>query len=320
MYVIKMDFEERSFTPMLIAKEQPAFDDEDYIYELKLDGVRCLLYLDKETCELRNKRNLKLNSKFPELCQLQKQAKKRCVLDGELYVFVDGKPDFFEVQRRTLTSDPFKIRLHTREYPVAFTAFDILYYEDTSVMDLPLMKRKALLKKTIKESPSLSISRYIETQGTALFALTKDQGLEGIVAKRKDSLYYPGKRTKDWIKCKNLLDDDYIITGYIIKDQGIVSLVLAQYNKQKLLVYKGHVTMGASLPYLKSHSKKSNTIPFSAVPTGNEDAIWITPWLVGTVAFMEYTEHGGLRQPVFKGFREDKKPEECYERTEKDDH
>lgn len=305
------DFEDRLFSPMLIAKEEPAFDDDNYIYELKLDGVRCLLYLDKDVCELRNKRNLKLNEKFPELTHLQKQAKKRCVLDGELYIFTDGKPDFFEVQRRTLTSDPFKIRLHSKEHPASFTAFDILYYEDHEVMSLPLMERKKLLTKAIKETERLSISRYIEQQGQALFALTKEQGLEGIVAKRKDSLYHAGKRTKDWIKCKNLLDDDYIVLGYIIKDQGIVSLVLGQYDERNELVYKGHVTMGASLPYLNKHSKKSDTAPFAVLPNGNEDAIWITPWLVGTVAFMEYTEHGGMRQPVFKGFREDKTPQEC---------
>lgn len=307
-----MNFDERSISPMLIEKEQPAFDDENYIYELKLDGVRCLLYLDKNMCELRNKRNLKLNSKFPELSDLHKQVKVRCILDGELYIFKNGAPDFFQVQKRTLTSDPFKIRLHVKEYPASFTAFDILYYKDEFLLQEPLIKRKKLLSKVVKESPRLTISRYIEKQGIALFEITKEKGLEGIVAKRKDSKYYSGKRTKDWIKCKNLLDDDFIVLGYIMKEKGIVSLVLAQYDEQKHLVYKGHVTMGASLPYLQSHSRKTDHIPaFLELPSGNEETIWITPALVGTVKFMEYTEHGGLRQPIFKGFREDKRIEEC---------
>lgn len=132
---------------MLIGLEQPAFDDEDYIYEWKLDGVRCLLYLDKDSTELRNKRNLKLNAKFPELSQLHRQVKTRCILDGELYIFHNGEPDFFQVQKRTLTSDPFKIRLHSRQFPASFTAFDILYYKDTCVIDQSLMKRKQLLER-----------------------------------------------------------------------------------------------------------------------------------------------------------------------------
>ena len=173
------------------------------------------------------------------------------------------------------------------------------------------MERKKLLNKAVKENDRLSISRYIETNGIELFALTKERGLEGIVAKRKDSRYACGKRTKDWIKCKNLLDDDFIVCGYIVKEKGIISLILAQYDEQNRIVYKGHVTMGASLPYLMEHSDKTDTSLFPTIPAGNEEAVWITPPLVGTVKFMQYTEQGGLRQPVFKGFREDKTPEEC---------
>lgn len=306
------NFNERTLSPMLIEKEQPAFDDKNYIYELKLDGVRCLLYIDKHTCELRNKRNLKLNSKFPELQDLYKQVKEPCILDGELYIFKHGAPDFFQIQKRTIMSDPFKIRLHAKEYPACYTAFDILYYKDSFLIQEPLMKRKKVLANVVKESPLLTISRYIEERGIALFEVTKSKGLEGIVAKRKDSKYHCGKRTKDWIKCKNLLDDDFIVLGYIMKEKGIVSLILAQYDEEKHLVYKGHVTMGASLPYLQSHSKKTDNVPlFTDLPSGNHEAVWITPALVGTVKFMEYTANGGLRQPIFKGFREDKQPYEC---------
>ena len=306
-----MDFFARDASPMLIGIEDAPFNDEHYIYEWKLDGVRCLMYLDTEYTGLRNRRNRKLNDKLGELTQLHRQARVRCILDGELYIFHDGEPDFFQVQRRTLTSDPFKIRLHSRQLPASFTAFDILYYKAAFVTDQPLMKRKKLLSKAVKENDRLSISRYIETNGIELFALTKERGLEGIVAKRKDSRYACGKRTKDWIKCKNLLDDDFIVCGYIVKEKGIISLVLAQYDEQNRIVYKGHVTMGASLPYLMEHSDKTDTSLFPTIPAGNEEAVWITPPLVGTVKFMQYTEQGGLRQPVFKGFREDKTPEEC---------
>lgn len=302
-------FDEKSLKPMLIQKEQEPFDDPDYIYELKLDGVRCLAYLNSGNVELRNKRNINLTRKFPELQDIAKQAKQTCILDGELYVFHDGSVDFFEIQKRTLTSDQFKHRIAAKRYPATFTAFDILYVKDHLVIDEPLIKRKKILEKTIKESERLNLSRYIENDGLSLFQLTAKQGLEGIVAKKKDSRYYPEKKTKDWIKCKNLQDDDYIITGYIPKEKGIVSLVLAQYAQQEL-TYMGHVTMGVSLPYLLSHSKSIKQCPFSAIPNNNEDAIWISPFLVGTVTYMEKLDHG-LRQPVFKGFREDKDPHEC---------
>lgn len=307
-------FDDKDIKPMLIGIEQPAFNDPDFIYELKLDGVRCIAYIDKDKVELRNKRNLKLIQKFPELKNIYQQAKKRCILDGELYVYKDGKPDFFEIQKRTLSSDRFKIQLASKKYPATFTAFDVLYVDNKLLIDRPLIERKKILNKLITENDRFNISRYIETNGIELFNLTTKNDLEGIVAKRKDSKYFLDKRSKDWIKCKNLIDEDYVIVGYIIKEKGMVSLVLAQYDNHDL-TYKGHVTLGVSLSYLNSHSQKTNTCPFSMIPKGNEDAIWIHPFLVGSVKFMEYTENGGLRQPVFKGFRDDKTPEECIVKT-----
>lgn len=303
-------YADHGIKPMLIGKEQPIFDDPDFIYELKFDGVRCIAYIEKDGVELRNKRNLRLNDKFPELKDIYKQVKRPCILDGELYIYKDERTDFFAIQKRTLTSDRFKIQLAASRLPAAFTAFDVLYDRQLCLMKKPLMERKKILAKLIDETERINVSRYIEEQGTALYELTADRQLEGVVAKRKNSLYFEDKRTHDWIKCKHLLDDDYVICGYIPKEKGIVSLVLAQYDAGQL-VYCGHVTMGVSLNYLIDHTSASKQCPFKEMPKGNEEAIWISPYLVGTVKFMEYTETGGLRQPVFKGFREDKKPEQC---------
>ena len=300
----------KQIKPMLIKHEQPPFDDDDYIYELKLDGIRCIAHLTKTSTDLRNKRTQKLLPKFPELTQLHKQIKKSCILDGELYIFKDGITDFFEIQKRTLMSNPFKISLASKQYPATFTAFDILEIDGECVTHEPLIKRKQLLQSVVKENERFNIARYIEKEGIKLFTLTQEKGLEGIVAKRKDSLYYPDKRTNDWIKCKNSLDDDFIIVGYLLKEKGIVSLILAQYDKQHLK-YMGHVTLGVSLSLLNRNIQKTTICPFSTIPPHHEDANWITPFLVGTVKFMQYTETGGLRQPIFKGFRNDKTPQEC---------
>ena len=304
-------FDSKSASPMLIAEETEPFDSPDYIYELKLDGERGLSYLSSETV-LRNKRQLNMLAKFPELDGIHKQVKQRCILDGEYIVIIDGKPDFSEVRRRSLMSSPFKIKLAADKYPVSFAAYDILYLKDKPLLDLPLMERKEILAKIVTESPKLSISRYIETEGVKLFNLTRQQGLEGVVAKRAQSKYFCGKRTKDWIKFKNLQDDDYVICGYIIKSDAVTSLVLAQYRNARL-VYKGHVTLGVSrndFTVISDTEHTSNPFP----GTKSENTIWIKPVNVCKVEFMERYESGSLRQPVYKGLRLDKKPEECVEK------
>jgi len=305
-------FECENTKPMLIGEMQDAFDSPDYIYELKLDGERCIAYLDKNVTELRNKRNIKVLSKVPELSNIHKQVKCRCILDGELIVIKDGKPNFYEIQRRSLMSNSFKIQLASSKLPASFTAFDILYYEDHQVTDLPLMERKKLLEKAIKENERISISRYIEESGIEFYQLVKQNELEGIVAKRKDSKYYLGKKTKDWIKIKHLLDDDFVVCGYIFKENAVISIVLGQYMDKKL-IYKGHVTLGISTEDFKiiKSIPKRNTQPFNDLPSGNDNAVWIELSLVGIVKFMMKTANGSLRQPVFKGLRNDKLPIDC---------
>jgi len=305
-------FESKMIKPMLIGENQEAFNSPEYIYELKLDGERCIAYLDKDMTELRNKRNVKMLIKVPELSAIHKQVKCRCILDGELIVIKDGKPDFYEIQRRSLLSNTFKIKLASSKLPASFTAFDILYYKDHSVTDLPLMERKKLLEKVIKENERIAISRYIEEQGIQFYQLAKQNDLEGIVAKRKDSKYYLDKKTKDWIKIKYLLDDDFVVCGYIFKEKGVISIVLGQYSGQELM-YKGHVTMGISTEDFRAieSTPKLNLHPFNDLPSGNDNAVWIELSLVCVVKFMMKTASGGLRQPVFKGLRDDKDPKEC---------
>lgn len=315
--MIRVDdiFENKLVTPMLIGESSEAFDSEDYIFELKLDGIRCIAYLDEGSTELRNKRNLKVNNKYPELMEIHKQVKKSCILDGEVIITKDGKPHFSELQRRAHMSNDFKIKLHSAKFPASFVAYDILYLDGELVTDLPLMDRKRLLEENVVENESLAISRYIEREGKKLYELTVKEELEGVIAKLKDSKYYFGKRTKDWIKIKNLQDDDFVVCGYIEKADNVISLILGQYLEGEL-TYIGHVTMGVNredFNIIKT-SKKIDKAPFP-IPKGNENAIWIEPSLVCRIEFMNRTKGGGLRQPVFRGLRDDKRPEECVLRT-----
>jgi len=302
-------FKEKNIKPMLISEMTEPFNDPDWIYELKFDGIRCIAYLDKDT-ELRNKRNLRLLPKFPELTDIYKNVKERCILDGELVILKDGTPDFFEIQKRALTSNNFKIRLSSDKYPASFVAFDILYLVDKELTNLPLIERKSILSETVTESPKLAISRYIPEKGIELFEIAKAQNLEGVVAKKKDSRYYFDKRTKEWIKFKFLKDMDFVVCGYIIKEKGITSIILGQYRGNEL-IYKGHVTLGVRYKDLMQLETMDHS-PFATTPPGNENAVWLKPKLVCTVKFMP-NEKGMLRQPVFKGFRDDKEPMDCQE-------
>ena len=266
-------WETKNIRPMLIGTEGQPFDSDEYIYELKLDGERCIAYLDRDKTILKNKRNILMLPKVPELAEIHKNVNVRCILDGELAVIKDGRPDFFEIQKRSMMSNPVKIDMAAKKYPACFTAFDILYYENRQVTDLPLTERKELLQKAvISENGRFAVSRFIEKNGIQFYALAEQQDWEGIVAKRKDSKYYFDKRTKDWIKIKYLQDDDFVVLGYVPKENSMNSIILGQYSNGQL-VYKGHVTLGVGGE------------PFRRIKT--------------------------LNKPVFKGLREDKSPEEC---------
>jgi bifunctional non-homologous end joining protein LigD/DNA ligase-1 len=308
-------FTEKKIQPMLIGVEGDPFDDSAFIYELKVDGERCIAYLDPEHgTELRNKRNLRMLPKVPELAQLHRHVNRRCILDGELAVIRQGKPDFFAIQRRSLTSSPVKIQLAAQQHPATLVVFDMLYLDDHATNDLPLMERKKLLQETITgEDARFAVSRYIEGSGTAFYELTKAQNLEGIVAKRRESRYYFGKRTKDWIKVKYLKDEDFVVCGYIRKQESMNSIVLGQYQSGKL-VYKGHVSLGVSgASFRKIQQQPRLSAPPFPEFTEAEPVTWVEPQLVCTVQYMMKTESGGMRQPVFKGLRDDKSPKECIE-------
>jgi DNA ligase D-like protein (predicted ligase) len=305
-------FEEKSLKPMLIKNMLDPFNSPEYIYELKLDGIRCVAYLDVSHTDLRNKRNELMLPRFPELSSIHAYVKAKCILDGELVILKKGVPDFFKIQRRSLMSDRFKIDLSSRQYPACYVAYDIIYINNKTVIDLPLLERKKLLENVVNENKQLAVSRYIPEHGIELFNIAKQQNLEGVVAKLKTSKYYIDKRTKEWIKFKFLADQDYVVCGYIKKEKGMTSLVLGQYRNNEL-IYKGHVTLGVRSDFASEYNCiKSDHSPFRLTPSDSEETIWLNPTLVCVVQYMP-NDKGMLRQPVFKGIRDDKLPVECQE-------
>lgn len=300
-------FQERGASPMLIQRQTEAFDGEEWIFELKLDGFRCLAYVDDTGVDLRNKRNMRMLSRFPELSEMGKNIGERCILDGEIVVLKNGVPDFYTLQKRTLLTDPFKIQLEAARAPASFVAFDCLYSGSREYLWETLIRRKELLQRLIAENGRIAVSRYVEKTGIALYRAAEQRELEGIVAKRKDSVYLMGKRTRDWIKCKRMADEEFIAAGYIQKARHTYSLILAKY-KNDALVYKGHVTSGVKKEDV-SRLFITNKNPFQLLPTGNDGAVWVKPDHVCMVQYMPNTGNI-LRQPVFRGYRLDIRPED----------
>ena len=293
---------------MLLNEVKEPFDDENYIYELKLDGIRCVAYIEPKSVTLQNKRYKDVTDIYPELSEIRKCVKKRVILDGELVVLTDGKPDFYALQRRSLMTDSFRKSLAAKKNPVQFVAYDILYYNETDLTDKSLMERKEILSKAVTEGHNLSVSRWIEKNGVAFFELAKKENLEGIVAKKKDGLYFIGKRTSEWIKIKVMQDEDLLVLGFQPDENGKVKdLILGYYDETGELKCRGKVYLGVSKAEQKiiAEFAKKNTVKR---PWFNKykNAIWLKPQLVGTAHFMHETESGGMRQPVWKGLREDK--------------
>ena len=292
-------FQDKNISPMLIAQMQEPFDDPEWIYELKLDGLRCIAYLENDKVILRNKRNMELLPRFIELKDIYKQVTDRCILDGELVVMVKGVPDFYELQKRTMLTSKTRIELEAARLPASFVAYDCLQAGDKVLLDVPLMERKQILEKLVQENDRIAISRYIPEKGIQLFQLTVEKELEGVVAKKAFSLYYQGKRTKDWIKFKRMADKDFLICGY---EQGkAISLILGEYQNGKL-VYAGTVSWGVRREVIKALTK--GNCPFRENAKLNGDIVWCKPEKTCIVEYMPNTLDA-LRQPVFKGIRDD---------------
>ena len=301
-------FDDKNISPMLLSEVKEPFDSEDYIYELKLDGIRCVSYVEPKSVTLQNKRFKDLTEIYPELTDMKKCVKRRTILGGELVVLTNDKPDFYALQRRSLITDSFKISLAAKKNPVQFVAYEILYYDGKDLTDKTLMERKAVLSKAVKEGNNISVSRWIERNGVAFFELAKKEDLEGIVAKKKDGLYHIGKKTSDWIKIKVMQDEDLLILGYQPDEDGKVKdLILGYYDDKGKLKCRGKIYLGVSKEerMIIAEFAKKNTVKRPWFDK-YKNAVWLKPELVGTAHFMHETESGGMRQPVWKGLRDDK--------------
>lgn len=305
----------RSYKPMLARLAQQPFSGKDWLFEIKWDGFRAIAYVNhKLSLRSRNQKELKYN--FPELEELT-QITRDVVLDGEIVVVKEGKPDFQALLERGQATSPLEIDLQAKRSPAVYVVFDILEKDGVSLVDLPLTKRKRILQESVKEGKHVLLSDFVEEKGEAYYRVALEKGLEGVMAKKKNGVYEQGARSGSWLKIKKLNSCDCVIFGYT-KGSGARSgtfgaLLLGLYDGAKP-VYVGKVGTGFSQTLLQTLSErfqslKTDEAPFN--PDISDEITWLKPELVCEVGYQVVTHDVKLRMPRFLGLREDKMPTEC---------
>lgn len=305
---------------MAVSADDP-FDDPGWGFEPKWDGVRAIIHVTDQGVTLVSRNGNDVTAAYPEAQVLTGVVRAGTVLDGEVVAFEEGRPSFGRLQSRMHVRDARRIRQLTVSVPVVLMLFDFLVDAATPVMGEPLLERRARLESVVVDDAAVQISPQVIGQGTALFDAAKSQRLEGIVAKRLDSPYVPGKRSPLWRKIKVVHEVDAVIVGWRPGSGGrsgaIGSLAVALFEPEGVLRYVGSVGSGFDQRSLVAMSEilshyESDQPPLDTSTINDSASInWVRPKLVAVVEYREVTGAGHLRAPVFKGMRSDKAPEEC---------
>jgi DNA ligase D-like protein (predicted ligase) len=285
----------------MLTKER--FSDPNWIFERKLDGIRCIAVRDGDGVRLRSRNDLSLNGRYPELAEaLDAERQQRFAIDGEVVAFAGSATSFARLARRQQQS-----------VPVFYYVFDLLWLDGHDIGRLPLRTRKRLLRAALKFHGPIRLTPHRNEDGEAMFAHACAHGWEGVIAKRADSPYTHG-RARDWLKFKCGQGQELVIAGYT-KPQGsrtdFGALLLGYYEDGRLR-YAGKVGTGFDLQTLKQLGGQLRELHTSAPGFDDATAIrernitWVQPTLVAQVAFSEWTGAGRLRHPSFLGLRDDK--------------
>jgi len=294
------------FKPMLATATTKAFDNDDWLFEIKWDGYRAVAYLSGNDVNLMSRNLQSFNQQFSAIYKELKKLNLNAVLDGEIVALDDnGNPDFQVLQNYLK---------HTQSARLVYYVFDIIWYEGRSLINLPLVQRKEILAAVLPASNLVSFSNHITGQGTAFYEAAVSKGLEGVMGKAMDSKYVIGRRTASWLKIKYTHKMDAIICGYTEgrnSRKNFGAVILGKYEGSQLK-YIGHTGGGFNDELLKSLYQKFQPLitersPFAVAPKTNMPATWLKPELVCEVKFSEATRDGILRQPIFVGLREDKR-------------
>ena len=306
--------------PMLARLATLPKDDSGWAVEVKWDGVRAIVYCRPGRLTLQTRNLNDVTAQYPEVRRLARALGSfDAVLDGELVAFgAGGKPSFERLQQRMHQSDESVVRRRMKSHPVVYVIFDLLYFDGYDLTGLPYERRRQLLEQLELEGESWQTPGYSVGHAEQLLAASREQGLEGMVLKRLDSSYAPGKRTGDWLKVKNTLRQELVIAGWTPgggrRKQHLGALLVGYYEgegAERLLRYGGKVGTGFKAADLAELGKRLAPLerkdsPFQAGPKPPKNALFAEPRLVAEFEFRELTAEGILRHAAYKGLREDK--------------
>jgi bifunctional non-homologous end joining protein LigD len=278
---------------------QERFSDPDWIFERKLDGIRCIAIRDGGPVKLLSRNDLSLNGRYPGVvADLEGQACQRFAIDGEVVAFEGAATSFQALGRPDAT--------------IFYYVFDLLWLDGEDVRDRPLRERKALLKDSLNFQNHVRFTAHRNEEGEAMFAEACAKGWEGVIAKRADSVYSP-KRSKDWLKFKCEQGQELVIGGFTAprgSREEFGALLVGHFAPDGTFRYAGKVGTGFDRQTLKDLGARMreltrDTTPFADSPN-YRDATWVEPELVAQLGFSEWTTAGRLRHPRFQGLRFDK--------------
>ncbi|MBC7511360.1 MAG: DNA ligase D [Ferruginibacter sp.] len=289
---------------MLAKESAAAFNNHDWLFEIKWDGYRAISEIKNGVVELYSRNGISFNTTYPIVYNQLKKIKHQVIFDGEIVVINDeGKSDFQKLQHYE----------DNTQFPLRYYVFDLLSLNGEDTTTLPLIKRKKLLKKIIQKNPVIKYSEHIVTNGVDFFNAAKDNNLEGIMAKKINSQYHKGARTSEWLKIKYHKTEEVVIAGFT-KPAGsrdyFGALVLAVKSKEGLK-YAGHTGSGFTDKMLKEVYEKlkpliTNNSAFKEIVKTNMPVTWVKPNYVCEIKFTEWTTDGKMRHPIFLRMREDK--------------
>lgn len=282
------------------------FDSDDYLYQVKWDGVRMLSFMDAKGTTLINKRHHDRTAQYPEIQELSARvAARTAILDGEIVVLKNGKPNFPSVMSRDLVASPARVEQLRNFSPINYMVFDLLYLDGNNLIDYPLEHRQERLRETVNPGGWLHLVEDFGS-GSSLFHSVCKMDMEGIVAKRRQSRYIAGKKHRDWLKIKYRQTELCLVGGYTLRGRTVNSLLLGLYQ-QNQLIYVGRAGSGLSNEQeeiLSSHlpMREIKESPFANLPRRPAGFHFVNPEITVEVEFQEWTDDVRLRAPVINEF------------------
>ena len=297
--------------PMLANTADAPFSNSDWLFEAKLDGYRIVATVKSGEAILWSRRGLNATDNYASLnSPLRTQPVSEAVFDGEMVAITDQGQVSFEALQQHLQNTR-----HQGGPMLIYYVFDILYLDGFDLTSMPLEARKSILRGVLREGDGVRLVESFESDGKTVYEAALKNGLEGVVAKRRDSRYQPGRRSGDWLKVKGMQTGDFVIGGYTAGDGNrsgsLGALLLGYLDDRDRLIYAGHVGSGFNENILAEVKERLDRLrtercPFAETPNTNGTPTWVRPELVAEVKYSQWTRDGRLRIPVFLRLRDDK--------------